>query len=174
MQDTTPTCASGEPRQRAFTVITADPAVDMRREVRRGRRPKKNAGLTLFWGISGGSAIGAVGFVLLTLYQQYDNSVTELQRDVKHFNESCADLVKKEEIKGRFKTFWELMDKQGKELNEKSQRLTLLEHDLTTREEERKQLAIEVQRLRERMARLEGQQAPRSPEHELQPLVPEP
>src|SRR5262249_37338239 len=122
-----------------LTVVTAEPrSPEERRRAGRWppRRRKRSAGMSIFWGISGGSLLGATGFVLLTLYQQYDNSVTELQRDLKHFNESCAGLMRKDEFSNRNKTQWEALQKLEKSLNEKSERVTVLEHEVKLREEE--------------------------------------
>ena len=77
----------------------------------------------------------------LTLYQQYNDSVVELQdADLKHFNTTCADLVKKDDFNGRSKTFWNRIEKLEKGLSEKSERVVLLEHLLKDNEEERKEL----------------------------------
>src|SRR5438034_502428 len=53
--------------------------------------------LAFLWGVSG-SVLSAVGFIGLTLFGQYNDSLNELRRDLKHFNETAADLVKKESL----------------------------------------------------------------------------
>jgi len=120
---------------------------------------RKKRSNSLFWGISGGSILGALGFVALTFYQQYNDSIVELQRDLKHFNTTCADLVKKDDLSHRFKTCWTMVEKLDKTLGEKSERLALMEHLLKNSEDERKEQAHEVQRLRERLAGVEARQS---------------
>jgi hypothetical protein len=117
--------------------------------------PSKGKGrLALLWGI-GGSVLSAVGLVALTIFQLYNDSLNELRRDLKHFNEASADLVKKESL-DRFR---------GK-VAECSQRVhataaarAQVERDLLASEGQRKALESELQRLRERLAAVEGRQA---------------
>lgn len=142
-----------------FEVVTTETvATEVRQAQRRSKRPKKNRGVSWFWGISGGGILGAVGFVALTLYQQYNDSVVELHRDLKHFNMTCAELVKKDEFANRTRAFWNRMEKLEKAVSDKSERVLLLEHVLKESEEDRKQLNREVQLLRERLAMVEGKQ----------------
>lgn len=128
----------------------------------RRRRPSKQ-GVSWLWGISGGGVLSALGFVALTLYQQYNDGINELQRDLKHFNTASTELVRKEEFHNRLSPLWGQMQKLEKQLNEKSERLVLLEHQLKTTEEIRKEQTRELQRLRERLAALEGRQNPGVP-----------
>jgi hypothetical protein len=153
------------------TIVTADSNPEQRRGpgLRSGKRRKRSPGMSIFWGISGGSLLGAAGFVLLTLYQQYDNSVTELERDLKHFNESCAGLVRKEELSNRTKTQWEAIQKLDKTLNEKSERISLLEHEAKFHEQQDRELLREVQRLRERLAAIEGKTSVLAPISHAEP-----
>jgi hypothetical protein len=141
-------------------IVTAETvATEVPRGPRRLKSPKKQRGRSWLWGISGGGILGALGFVALTFYQQYNDSVVEMQRDLKHFNTTCAELVKKDEFANRTKVFWGRMEKLEKAVSDKSERLLLLEHLLKENEEERKQLSHEVQRLRERLATVEGKQS---------------
>jgi len=154
-----------------MTVVAAESAAEQRRRLglRSPKRRQRSPGMSIFWGISGGSLLGAAGFVLLTLYQQYDNSVTELERDLKHFNESCAGLVRKDEFSNRTKTQWEALQKLDKSLNEKSERISLLEHEAKVHEQQDRELAREVQRLRERLAAMEGKTSVLAPVSHSEP-----
>jgi hypothetical protein len=148
-----------------LTVVATSAGVAEERRAGRFRKKgrRRSPGMSIFWGISGASMLGAAGFVLLTLYQQYDNSVTELQRDLKHFNESCAGLMRKDDFTNKTKNQWDMILKLEKELNEKSERIVLLEHQLKSREEDDRELVREVQRLRERVAAVEGRQSALQP-----------
>jgi hypothetical protein len=117
---------------------------------------------TLFWGLSGGTLLSAVGFVALTLYQQYHESLTELRNDLKHFHLTAAEQVRKEELQGRLTAVWggiRGLQAAQTACAARDARVAHLEQQLHSGEEDRKHLAREVQRLRERLAAVEGRQA---------------
>lgn len=148
--------SSGEVAVSTVDVVTSKTGATDRRPLEPIRKKRSNS---LFWGISGGSILGAVGFVGLTLYQQYNDSIVELQRDLKHFNTTCADLVKKDDLGHRFKMFWTTVEKLDNNMKEKAERLALMEHLLKNSEDERKEQTRELQRLRERLAAVEARQS---------------
>src|SRR5439155_1816655 len=49
----------------------------------------------LVWGL-GGTLLSAVGFIALALFEQYNGMISELRGDLKHFNETSSEYVKKE------------------------------------------------------------------------------
>jgi hypothetical protein len=115
---------------------------------------KGKARTALIWSI-GGTVLSGVGFIVLALFEQYNDSLTELRHDLKHFNEMSADLVKKEGLRrcmGRVKTCL-------KELEATHVARIQLQHELRANDQERKELNRELQRLRERLAMVEGRQA---------------
>jgi hypothetical protein len=124
--------------------------------------PRKEKRFSLWWGISGGTILSAVGFVALALFEQYNDGLTELRNDLKHFNETSADLVKREDLRNRMTNI-----KAGvKELQAanlanvaREARVGHMEQQLKADAEERKEMARELQRLRERLAGVEGRQA---------------
>jgi hypothetical protein len=115
----------------------------------RGRRRT-----ALLWSI-GGTVFSAVGFICLALFEQYNDSLSELRHDLKHFNETSADLVKKESLRRcmtHLKTCY-------KELQEAKASRKLAERELQASEKDRREMTHELQRLRERVACVEGRQA---------------
>jgi hypothetical protein len=106
------------------------------------------------WGVSG-TVLSAVGFIALTLFEQYDRSVTELQRDLKHFNEATADLVKKDSMR----KCYEHLKESYKELQACNVARTQMERELDASNRQRQELTHELQMLRERLAAVEGRQA---------------
>jgi hypothetical protein len=124
--------------------------------------PRKEKRLSLWWGISGGTILSAVGFVALALFEQYNDGLTELRNDLKHFNESSGDLVKKEEWRNRMTIIKSAFkDLQAANLAgvAREARVGQVEQQLKAYAEERKEMACEMQRLRERLATVEGRQA---------------
>jgi cell division protein FtsB len=127
-----------------------------------GPPPKKERRFSLWWGISGGTILSAVGFVALALFEQYNDGLTELRNDLKHFHMTCGDLVKKDSMQNFRHHLWATI----KELQtatqvakEREGRIVQLEKELKNDHEDRKELNHEVLRLRERLASVEGQQA---------------
>jgi hypothetical protein len=115
---------------------------------------KRKSRLAILGAISG-SVLSGLGFIALTLYQNYADSLNELHRDLKHFNEASADLVKKDSL--------QRMREQLREYRKETQAAALaraqMEHEWQAGERDRKELASELQRLRERLAAVEGRQA---------------
>jgi hypothetical protein len=109
----------------------------------------------LFWGISGGTVLSIVGWVGLLLFEQYSASLSELRSDLKHFNEVSGELVKKE-------SFRKIVDKLlecTQELQASRLSRDALDRELKASERSRRAQATELQRLRVRLASVEGRQA---------------
>jgi hypothetical protein len=121
-------------------------------------RPRQGR-FSWFWGVSGGSILSVLGFLALTLYQQYNDSLTELRNDLKRFNITCGDLVKKDEMHNRMTHLYTKLKELGDNHADGKSHLMLVEHQLKVSEEERRELMHEVQRLRERLAAVEGRQS---------------
>jgi hypothetical protein len=139
--------------------------------------PRKRRLATLLWGFSGGTILSAVGFIALALFEQYNDSINELQRDLKHFNEVSADHVKKEDLRHRMSHVMDALKAlQAMDVNltkelhgthlaatVRDARLVQLEQEVKRIDDERRDLVKELQRLRERLAMVEGRQAAMSP-----------
>jgi hypothetical protein len=110
--------------------------------------------LAFLWGVSG-SVLSAVGFVGLTLFGQYNDSLTELRRDLKHFNETSAELVKKESMQ----RLRDQLKEWHKEIQAAAVARAQMEQEWQAGQKERHEMAAELQRLRERLAAVEGRQA---------------
>lgn len=123
--------------------------------------PKSEDRLTLFWRLFGGALVSVGALVAVTAYQQLNSSLTELRTAITHLNETHADMVKKDEFNTRMTTLWNGV----KESNASAasvtalrERAQLLEQQLKTAEDERKELVRELQQLRERLVVVESQQ----------------
>jgi hypothetical protein len=150
-------------RAPAFTIL----ATEALRGATAATRPESPPGrgderISLFWRVFGGTLLSIAALVLVTLYQQFTSSINELRGDVVRLNEARGDLVKKDEFNSRLATVWNgLSDAKGAGAGVAGVREKQGLHDQQLRqmEEERKELAREVQLLRERVAKLEGRDA---------------
>jgi hypothetical protein len=110
---------------------------------------------SVWLGLSGGTVLSAVGFVGLALFEQYNGCLTELRNDLKHFNETAAEFVKKDSLHRCYEQLRECRaDLQAARAERAHQ-----ERQRAADEQARGELTREVQRLRERLAAVEGRQA---------------
>jgi DNA repair exonuclease SbcCD ATPase subunit len=105
------------------------------------------------WGI-GGTAFSAIGFICLALFEQYNSVLSEFRADLKHFNETSSEYVKKES----FQRFREHFRESMKELHEGELTRVRLEQELRASEKAREELTLELRQMREHLAFLDGRQ----------------
>ena len=108
----------------------------------------------LFWGL-GGSLLSVAGFVALALFEQYNDALAELRTDLKRFNETSGEYVKKDQIQHIREQLRELY----KDYAAAQAARAVLEQEMKASERSREELTREVQRTRERLAYLEGVRA---------------
>jgi 3-deoxy-D-manno-octulosonate 8-phosphate phosphatase KdsC-like HAD superfamily phosphatase len=92
------------------------------------------------------------GFLGLALFEQYNGLVGELRADLKHFNETAADFARKDEVRRLRDQVKEATREAGASAADRAR----LEHELGASEAARAEQARAVQRLRERVAYVEG------------------
>ena len=107
----------------------------------------------LLWGI-GGTVLSALGFVGLALFEQYNGVLSELRADLKHFNETSSEYVKKDSLQRIREHFRDCM----KELHEIDAAKGRVEQELRASEKARDELAQALHQMRERLAYMEGRQ----------------
>jgi hypothetical protein len=124
--------------------------------------PKGEERVSVFWRIFGGTLLSIAALVVITVYQQFTNGLRDLRSEVNRLTETRAELVKKDEFNTRNTSLWNSI----KELQTANAAVTALkeraelrDQQLKAEAEARKELARELQLLRERLAKLEGQQA---------------
>jgi hypothetical protein len=134
---------------------------------------KAGRAATLFWGLSGGTVLSIAGFIGLTLYQQNNDTLSELRKDLRQLILNSSEHVKREEVQSKMTTMWGFAKDlhaahltTSKELESakalivtQSERIAHLEERWKTADEDRKDFVRELQRLRERLATVEGRQA---------------
>jgi hypothetical protein len=111
-------------------------------------------GKGLIWGL-GGTILSVAGFIALALFEQYNGMLSELRNDLKHFNETSSEFVKKENAQ----RYREEMKTCTMEIQASRAARTLLEQELRASEKAREEMAHDLQHMRERLAFLEGRQA---------------
>jgi hypothetical protein len=116
---------------------------------------KRRGRTALLVGLSG-TILSVLGFGALTLFEQYNSLVSEMRSDLKHFNETSSEFVKRESFQ-RFRD--QVKERVFKELPEANLTKYRLEEELKASEKARIETAEELRRLRERLAFLEGRQA---------------
>jgi septal ring factor EnvC (AmiA/AmiB activator) len=110
----------------------------------------------LIWGIAG-TALSVVGFLAMILFEQYNGMLSELRNDLKHFHETSADYVKRDSLQ----KIRDQLRECYKELQASGTARVQLEVELRASEKAREEMARELQRLRERLAYVEGWQTAR-------------
>jgi septal ring factor EnvC (AmiA/AmiB activator) len=113
--------------------------------------PRSKRRLALLWAASG-SILSAVGFLAVTLFEMYNDRVNELERDLKHFNESCATLVKKDDLQ----RLRDHLRERNQQFQTAETARTQLEREWQAGQVQLHEMTNEVQRLRERLAAVEG------------------
>jgi hypothetical protein len=126
--------------------------------------PKSEDRLPMFWRVFGGTMLSIAALVGLTVYQQFTGSLYDLRKEINALHEARADLVKKDELNNRLTPMWAALKESqtaGGEIAALKERCTNLLDQLKTTDNDRKQLAAEVQKLRDRLVLLEGRLEPR-------------
>jgi cell division protein FtsB len=118
--------------------------------------------IPLFWRIFGGTLLSLAGLVGITVYQQFNNTLNELHAEMDRLSESRSDFLKKDEFTTRTTSIWNGVKEAQTAANAAAplrERSAVLEQQMKAAEEERKEMAKEIQHLRERLAALEARQS---------------
>jgi hypothetical protein len=103
----------------------------------------------------GSSLLSVLGFGALTAFEQYNSLISEMRGDLKHFNETVGEYVKRD----NFQRYRDQVKARIKELEETNVAKYRLEQELKASEKLRNETIEELRRLRERVAYLEGRQS---------------
>jgi hypothetical protein len=113
-----------------------------------GKGRKRRA---ILWGITS-TVLSAIGLIGLALFEQYNGMLSELRSDLRHFNETSSDFVRKD----RLQKCWDTMKECSRAMDALTAAKEQLEREVAAGERSRMELTKEMQRLRERLAYLEG------------------
>ncbi len=129
-----------------------------------GHRPAREAGkggawLSPFWRIFGATLLSIAALVTITVVQQFASILTEVRQDLNRLYESRGELARKDEVGAARKD----VEAAASGLAALRERSLLLEQQLRAAGEERKQLARELQELREWRAEVAGRRGRLAP-----------
>jgi septal ring factor EnvC (AmiA/AmiB activator) len=120
---------------------------------------KDDEKISVFWRIFGGTILSIVAMLLVTVWQQMSSSVADLRNSVSHVQEAQADFIKKDDVYTRCNSLWTSVNTLSGQLPEIRTRSTQVEDQVRGIEREQKELLDRLQKLSERLAKLEGQHA---------------
>ena len=112
--------------------------------------------ISVFWRVFGGTLLSIAALVVMTVYQQFAASITELRNAVTRVNETQADLAKKDELNSRTGKIWDTLSPITTALPAMKTRDDILDSQFKAAEEKRKELADKLQVLNERLVKLEA------------------
>jgi hypothetical protein len=117
--------------------------------------------ISVFWRVFGGTILSITALSVISAYQSLANGIHEVRTDVGHLREAGGEYIKKDEFNTRTNLIWNgIKDAQAitPSVTVLSNKAATLEAQLTAAENERRELCRELLHLRERLAKLEGQQ----------------
>ncbi len=129
--------------------------------------------IPVFWRVLGGTVLSITSLIVMTAYQSLSGGIADLRTDLVHLDtemrkefgrmgESQGELVPKEAFESRVQMIWtSVRELQGdrKELTALKERCQGLAGTLKSGEEQRRQIAGDVQTLREQQAAGEERRA---------------
>jgi septal ring factor EnvC (AmiA/AmiB activator) len=121
--------------------------------------PRAEEKISVFWRVFGGTLLSIAALVVMTVYQQFNASITELRAAVARVNETHADMAKKDELNTRTGKIWDTLTKVTTDLPAMKTHDDILDSQFKTAEQERKELCTKIQVLNERLVKIEAIQA---------------
>jgi septal ring factor EnvC (AmiA/AmiB activator) len=148
-----------EALQRPSIVLAAESLRSAACSTRGDEEPSRSEGrISLFWRVFGGTLLSIAALVCMTVYQQFSASLSDLRAAVNHVNELQADVLKKDELNTRTNAIWATLKNLDNDVPSLKTSSAIMESQLKAAEQERKDLCVQVQQLRERLAGLEARQ----------------
>ena len=149
------------PQAPALAIFSAETLRAGHSGIFRSASGKSEDKLTLFWRVFGGTLISIAALVAVTVYQQFNNNLNEIRGEITQMNATHADFIKKDEFNSRSTLIWNSLKEMhtaSTQVSALQERSHLLEQQLKTAEEERRNLTRKVAELSERLAAVEGSQ----------------
>ncbi len=128
---------------------------------KRKEAEKAEERISIFWRVFGGTILSITALSVISAYQSIGNNIHDLRTDIGRLRETSGEYIKKDEFNNRATSLWSGIEKAqavGPTVTVLNNRTAALENQLVAADHERKELCREVLQLRERLAKLEGQQ----------------
>jgi hypothetical protein len=122
---------------------------------------KADERISVFWRVFGGTILSITALMVINAYQTLANGIHEVRTDVGRLRETSANYTQKDEFNTRTTKLWEGVragESVGASVTVLTSKVTTLEGQLAAAEHERREMCRELLALRERLAKLEGQQ----------------
>jgi hypothetical protein len=84
--------------------------------------PRGEERISVFWRVFGGTLLSIVALVIITIYNQFSTTLTDLRKELNQIYEHRAELLRKDEFNSRLGSVWAGM----KDLQSATQSLTAL------------------------------------------------
>lgn len=117
--------------------------------------------ISIFWRVFGGTILSITALSVISAYQSLAAGIHEVRTDVGRLRETSGEYIKKDEFNSRTSSIWtdiRAAQAVGPTVTVLNNKTAALENQLVAADHERKELCRELLQLRERLAKLEGQQ----------------
>jgi hypothetical protein len=114
--------------------------------------------ISIFWRVFGGTLLSIAALAVMTVYQQFSSSLNELRNNMNHLHETHVDMVKKEDLNARSTSIWTALNQVKDEVPTQKTHVAQLEVMVQSLQQERKELSLQVQMLREKLVAIEARQ----------------
>jgi chromosome segregation ATPase len=84
--------------------------------------PKGEERMSVFWRVFGGTLLSIAALVVITVYNQFNTTLTDLRKELNQLYENRAELLRKDEFSNRLNSVWNSL----KELQGANQKLAAL------------------------------------------------
>ena len=129
--------------------------------VKRTDGEKTEEKISVFWRVFGGTILSITALSVISAYQSLANNIHEVRADVGRLRESSGNYIRQDEFNTRTTAIWNsIREAQAvtPTVTVLTNKTVALENQLAAADHERKELCRELLQLRERLAKLEGQQ----------------
>jgi hypothetical protein len=143
--------------------------------------PRGEERISVFWRVFGGTILSIAALAILTVYNQFAGTLTDLRKEVNQLYENRAELLRKDEFNNRLTSVWSgLKDLQSANQNlaalnerarlvdqqferqlksaddDRKELVRKLEEQRRSFEQDRKELVRQIRALSERLAKIEA------------------
>ena len=131
--------------------------------------PKGEERISLFWRVFGGTILSILALVSITIYQSFAASLNDLRNSITHLNETHANMVTKDDLSTKSTALWAASKDVTAQTSDLKTRTALLESQLRSADEDRRELNHEILSLREQMQALQLRQTDAGPKAKADP-----